>query len=75
MKRGVHAVLYAFFGRDEELDRAAMRRQATLCRETRVVGIAGLMAMTEKPQGSIDSVRRSIPGVSYARRGQKQERN
>jgi 4-hydroxy-tetrahydrodipicolinate synthase len=47
MKRGVHAILYAFFDRDEALDRAAMRRQAALCLEADVAGIAALGLATE----------------------------
>jgi 2-keto-3-deoxy-L-arabinonate dehydratase len=47
MKRGVHAILYAFFGADEELDRAAMRRQVELCLEDDFAGIAALGLATE----------------------------
>jgi dihydrodipicolinate synthase/N-acetylneuraminate lyase len=47
MQRGVHAILYAFFGPDEALDRAAMRRQVALCIEARVAGVAALGLATE----------------------------
>lgn len=47
MQRGVHAILYAFFGPDEALDRAAMRRQTALCIEARVAGVAALGLATE----------------------------
>jgi 4-hydroxy-tetrahydrodipicolinate synthase len=47
MQRGVHAILYAFFGPDEALDRAAMRRQVALCIEAGAAGIAALGLATE----------------------------
>jgi 4-hydroxy-tetrahydrodipicolinate synthase len=47
MKRGVHAILYAFFRADETLDRAAMRRQVELCLAADVAGIAALGLATE----------------------------
>lgn len=47
MRRGVHIILYAFFGKDEELDRAAMRRQVKLSLATRPAGIAALGLATE----------------------------
>jgi 4-hydroxy-tetrahydrodipicolinate synthase len=47
MRRGVHAILYAFFGADETLDRAAMRRQVELCLKADVAGIAALGLATE----------------------------
>jgi 4-hydroxy-tetrahydrodipicolinate synthase len=47
MKRGVHAILYAFFRADETLDRAAMRRQVELCLTADVAGIAALGLATE----------------------------
>ena len=47
MRRGVHIILYAFFGKDEELDRAAMRRQVELSLEARPAGIAALGLATE----------------------------
>ena len=47
MKRGVHAILYAFFRPDETLDRAAMRRQVELCLTADVAGIAALGLATE----------------------------
>ena len=47
MKRGVHAILYAFFRADETLDRAAMRRQVELCLSADVAGIAALGLATE----------------------------
>jgi 2-keto-3-deoxy-L-arabinonate dehydratase len=47
MKRGVHAILYAFFDSDENLDREAMRRQIELCLGARVSGIAALGLATE----------------------------
>jgi 2-keto-3-deoxy-L-arabinonate dehydratase len=47
MKRGVHAILYAFFDEHEQLDRASMRRQTELCLEAGVAGIAALGLATE----------------------------
>jgi 2-keto-3-deoxy-L-arabinonate dehydratase len=47
VRRGVHIILYAMFGADEALDRAAMRRQAELCLEAPVAGIAALGLATE----------------------------
>lgn len=47
MQRGVHAILYALFGPDEALDRAAMRRQVELCAGAGVAGIAALGLATE----------------------------
>ena len=44
---GIHAVLYALFGADEELDRAAMRRQVELCLACGVDGIVILGLATE----------------------------
>lgn len=47
MKRGVHAILYAFFDAGEELDRQAMRRQVEICLTSGVAGIAALGLATE----------------------------
>lgn len=47
MKRGVHAILYAFFDSDERLDRASMRRQVELCVAAGVSGVAALGLATE----------------------------
>lgn len=47
MKRGVHAILYAFFDEHERLDRASMRRQVELCHGSGVAGIAALGLATE----------------------------
>lgn len=47
MKRGVHAILYAFFDEHERLDRASMRRQVELCLGSGVAGIAALGLATE----------------------------
>lgn len=47
MKRGVHAILYAFFDELERLDRGAMRRQVELCLDAGVAGIAALGLATE----------------------------
>jgi len=47
MKRGVHIILYAFFGKDESLDRAAMRRQVELSLQADAAGIAALGLATE----------------------------
>lgn len=54
MKRGVHAILYAFFDADERLHRASMRRQVELCLETGVVGIAALGLATEVSKLTFD---------------------
>jgi 2-keto-3-deoxy-L-arabinonate dehydratase len=47
MKRGVHAILYAFFDEHERLDRASMRKQVELCLDAGVAGIAALGLATE----------------------------
>jgi 2-keto-3-deoxy-L-arabinonate dehydratase len=47
MKRGVHAILYAFFDENEALDRSAMRRQVEICSGAGVAGIAALGLATE----------------------------
>lgn len=44
---GIHAVLYALFGPEGGLDRAAMRRQVELCLEAGVDGIVVLGLATE----------------------------
>ena len=54
MKRGVHAILYAFFNAEERLHRASMRRQVELCLETGVVGIAALGLVTEVSKLTFD---------------------
>ena len=54
MKRGVHAILYAFFDEAERLHRASMRRQVELCLEAGVVGIAALGLATEVSTLSFD---------------------
>ena len=54
MKRGVHAILYAFFDEAERLHRASMRRQVELCLEAGVVGIAALGLATEVSKLSFD---------------------
>ncbi len=54
MKRGVHAILYAFFNAEERLHRASMRRQVELCLETGVVGIAALGLATEVSKLTFD---------------------
>jgi len=45
--RGIHAILYAFFGPDEALDRGAMRNQLEACLAAGVHGIAALGLATE----------------------------
>jgi len=47
MKRGVHAIVFAFFDDSEALSRQAMRRQAELCLAAGVAGIAALGLATE----------------------------
>jgi 4-hydroxy-tetrahydrodipicolinate synthase len=47
VRRGVHIILYAMFGADEALDRAAMRRQVELCLTSEAAGIAALGLATE----------------------------
>lgn len=47
MKRGVHAIVFAFFDEREELSRQAMRRQAELCLSAGVAGVAALGLATE----------------------------
>ena len=47
MKRGVHAILYAFFDEHERLDRSLMRKQVELCLNAGVAGIAALGLATE----------------------------
>jgi 4-hydroxy-tetrahydrodipicolinate synthase len=44
---GIHPILYAFFGADGRLDRAAMRRQAEACVAMGAHGIAALGLATE----------------------------
>jgi len=44
---GIHAILYALFDKDERIDRAAMRRQAELCIEAGVQGVAALGLATK----------------------------
>jgi len=44
---GIHAILYALFDRAEQLDRAAMRRQAEVCLRAGVHGIGALGLATE----------------------------
>jgi 2-keto-3-deoxy-L-arabinonate dehydratase len=45
--QGIHAILYAFFGADGALDRAAMRRQAEACVAGGADGVAVLGLATE----------------------------
>lgn len=45
--KGIHAVLYALFDRDEKLDRAAMRAQVEACLAAGVAGITALGLATE----------------------------
>jgi len=54
MKRGIHAMLYAFFDTDENLHRTAMRRQVEICIESGVVGVAALGLATEVAKLSFD---------------------
>ena len=54
MKRGIHAILYAFFDADERLHRASMQRQVELCLESGAVGIAALGLATEVSKLSFD---------------------
>ncbi|RVB35471.1 dihydrodipicolinate synthase family protein, partial [Mesorhizobium sp. M7A.F.Ca.CA.001.16.1.1] len=44
---GIHAILYALFDANEQLDRAAMRRQVEICLATGVHGMAALGLATE----------------------------
>ena len=44
---GIHAIVYALFDENEELDRAAMRRQTQLCLAAGVHGMAALGLATE----------------------------
>lgn len=44
---GIHAILYAFFDRDEKLDRHAMKRQTEICIAAKVHGLAALGLATE----------------------------
>lgn len=44
---GIHSILYAFFDRDERLDRNAMRRQTQLAIDAGVHGLAALGLATE----------------------------
>ena len=45
--QGIYPMLYAFFGADGELDRAAMRRQVEFCVEAGTQGVAALGLATE----------------------------
>ena len=64
MRRGVHAILYAFFDADEHLDRAAMRRQVEACLHVPVAGIAALGLATEVAKLSIDERRMLMEWVA-----------
>lgn len=44
---GIHGIVYAMFDTDEQLDRAAMRRQVQLCLNAGVHGMAALGLATE----------------------------
>lgn len=44
---GIHAILYAFFDKEEKLDRAAMKRQVEICLSAGVHGVAALGLATE----------------------------
>jgi 4-hydroxy-tetrahydrodipicolinate synthase len=57
MKRGVHAMLYAFFDEEERLHRASMRRQVELCLKADVAGIAALGLATEVSKLSFEERR------------------
>lgn len=50
---GIHTILYAFFGRDGGLDRAAMRRQAEACVAAGSHGVAVLGLATEVSKLSV----------------------
>lgn len=54
MRRGVHAILYAFFDEREGLDRRAMRAQAEACVAAGFAGIAALGLATEAAKLSAD---------------------
>ena len=47
MRRGVHAILYAFFDEAERLDRDAMRAQVEMCIKSGVAGVAAFGLATE----------------------------
>ncbi|MDE0114569.1 MAG: dihydrodipicolinate synthase family protein [Albidovulum sp.] len=47
MLHGIHAIVYALFDENEELDRKAMRRQIEVCLKAGVHGIAALGLATE----------------------------
>jgi 4-hydroxy-tetrahydrodipicolinate synthase len=54
MRRGVHAILYAFFDEGERLHRAAMRAQVDACLAAGVAGIAALGLATEVAKLTFD---------------------
>lgn len=54
---GIYPIVYAFFGADGALDRAAMRRQARACAEHPAHGIAALGLATEVGKLSADEKR------------------
>ena len=68
MKRGVHAILYAFFDEHERLNRASMRKQVELCIEAGVAGIAALGLATEVVKLSFDERRTLMDWVSQDNR-------
>lgn len=54
---GIYPILYAFFGRDERLDREAMRQQVKTCLTHNPQGIAALGLATETAKLSTDERR------------------
>jgi len=58
--RGIYPMLYAFFGRDGGLDRAALRRQIEHCLAAGVQGLAVLGLATEVDKLSGDERRRLL---------------
>ncbi|MDJ0944193.1 MAG: dihydrodipicolinate synthase family protein [Kiloniellales bacterium] len=58
--RGIYPMLYAYFGRDGGLDRAALRRQVAHCVEAGVQGLAVLGLATEVDKLSLEERRRLL---------------
>lgn len=62
--RGIYPMLYAYFGADGRLERAAMRRQVEACVSNRVHGVAVLGLATEVAKLSAAERRRLVEWVA-----------
>jgi 2-keto-3-deoxy-L-arabinonate dehydratase len=64
MTKGIHAILYALFARDETLDRSAMRRQTEICVASGATAIGALGLATEVSKLSETERRQLMDWVS-----------